>query len=273
MKHLQLAVLAFAVLSLCGCEGFNLPDVSFDAPFPGKNKKLTDILGEQLTIKTGDHTVTFDIVSTPYTNAIISADGEDTIFEGTVSRYRGRYYLSQRMNDTCYLIHTIKTQDNLVYGLNVFAQVDIMDSLIRDGKHPSLVRSMNEKMVRLHPEKKELRKLFIAVMEGVVPDTIIEMKKTLLATTDSLTNSSFEEEYVSLLKVYPNPASDVLNVELQEAEPVSYQLVDITGKVVQEGQFTATANQVSVNELPAGSYVLVVVDGDMRESVRVAVRR
>lgn len=62
-------------------------------------------------------------------------------------------------------------------------------------------------------------------------------------------------------KVYPNPATDVLNFdfETEEATDVMYILTDVTGRVLnvtQSSNVTSDTQSINVSELPAGVYML-----------------
>lgn len=78
-------------------------------------------------------------------------------------------------------------------------------------------------------------------------------------------NSSNTLELVKLansVDIFPNPASEVINVKLSRLEgystqnEVSYRIVDTTGKVVQTGVLNETINQLNIAKLPNGNYVL-----------------
>ncbi len=74
------------------------------------------------------------------------------------------------------------------------------------------------------------------------------------------------------VKVYPNPATDVLIVELenvQEQQTYSCQIVDALGKVVTEVVLPAGFfHQLDVSHLPGGMYHLVIGETGRRASVR-----
>jgi len=62
-------------------------------------------------------------------------------------------------------------------------------------------------------------------------------------------------------KVYPNPANNVLhiNVIIEKAEDVDYQIVDISGKVVKSGKFSSTEDAlISIDDLNSGSYFIII---------------
>ena len=70
------------------------------------------------------------------------------------------------------------------------------------------------------------------------------------------------------LLVYPNPAQDRLNLVFRLEQPglVNYHLADLLGRPVLQGRQQVAAEQaleLSLAELPAGAYLLVVdINGD-----------
>ncbi len=88
-----------------------------------------------------------------------------------------------------------------------------------------------------------------------------------------ISNVGIEEVMAGDLAIYPNPATDVLNVELNGSSMGAIaSLVDLTGRVVIDGrsfmqQGTLARTQLSLQGMPSGLYLLRVLDGD-RELVR-----
>ena len=61
----------------------------------------------------------------------------------------------------------------------------------------------------------------------------------------------------SLLKIYPNPSSEILNLKLPEGLlESSYQICNANGKIVQSGLIQAGTNQINISKLSAGIYCL-----------------
>lgn len=60
----------------------------------------------------------------------------------------------------------------------------------------------------------------------------------------------------SEMRVYPNPATDVLYIELPRATNEQWRIVDLTGKVVLTGTSTATLTMIDITTLAAGVYVV-----------------
>lgn len=62
------------------------------------------------------------------------------------------------------------------------------------------------------------------------------------------------------LKTYPNPASDILNIEVSESGSYSYILEDITGKIIKQGVLTNKKDMIQVNDLMNGNYLFQIYD-------------
>jgi hypothetical protein len=65
------------------------------------------------------------------------------------------------------------------------------------------------------------------------------------------------------INVYPNPAKDVINVELEKGlhKPIRYSLYDVTGKVAYGGLSGKNTFAITVAGLSRGIYVLKILDG------------
>jgi len=76
------------------------------------------------------------------------------------------------------------------------------------------------------------------------------------------------------IRVYPNPASGMLNIDLPvTGSKMSVSLLDATGRLVMADQLYAAQNKLHVDKLPAGLYqVIVTVDG-VSTTTRVVVGR
>ena len=61
------------------------------------------------------------------------------------------------------------------------------------------------------------------------------------------------------LSIYPNPAKGF--VVLHVYEPDSFKILNITGQVLQTGELSAGQNKISVQDLPAGFYILKTSGG------------
>lgn len=66
------------------------------------------------------------------------------------------------------------------------------------------------------------------------------------------------EEFQRQLKVFPNPATDHLNIEVPEN--VTIQFISVHGKIVKEGALTTGSNNIDISALPSSVYMVHFVD-------------
>ena len=69
-----------------------------------------------------------------------------------------------------------------------------------------------------------------------------------------------ETEFNISLQAYPNPTTDYLQlkVESEKLQDLSYQLFDITGKLIASKKITSTTETIRMENLPSASYFLKV---------------
>ena len=76
-----------------------------------------------------------------------------------------------------------------------------------------------------------------------------------------------ETELNILLTVFPNPTSDNLTLQISDYnnEKLSYQLFDMQGKQLSNGQITAQQTQINMNSLPTATYFINVVNQENKK--------
>lgn len=90
------------------------------------------------------------------------------------------------------------------------------------------------------------------------------------------TYASVEENDKLSVNTWPNPASDILSVQLSEVSGnMNYKLVDMNGRVVLFGNKTVNNNtiQISVETLSNGLYTLLVNNGQSSKTAKVVVQK
>ena len=235
---------------------------TFDSPFPKRNRDLSKILGDTLQLEGWCIGSDFKIVSNRKLNYIINIDTRDTLFKGTVCKYKDLYYLSEQVNDTAFRIFALKVTDSLIYGFRNYIQYFKIDSAVGHGKYPKLVKYVDSnKNIRLHPNKKELRKLFTYIMLDTDPCYIVHPSANIKVKEEEPVSANIEtEDFETLSKVYPNPASDIVNVDLYEKNKATpYYVSDMNGKIVLHGQFNEISNKIDLSQLANGNYNLSLV--------------
>ena len=77
------------------------------------------------------------------------------------------------------------------------------------------------------------------------------------------TGNSIEKEKEIL--IYPNPATDVITIEMGNTEPATIEILDITGKVVLIRNNQAQRATIDINNLPNGVYLVRVRSASQME--------
>jgi ELWxxDGT repeat protein len=86
-------------------------------------------------------------------------------------------------------------------------------------------------------------------------------------TPQNLATTSVEKQY---FKIYPNPTTDVLWIENDSLQKSwNYQLLDLLGKVFQEGKFNSNKNSISMGNYPSGIYILKLSSGGESQFIKI----
>lgn len=66
----------------------------------------------------------------------------------------------------------------------------------------------------------------------------------------------------SSISVYPNPVKDFLTIDFnsEKVDNSSFQLLDVSGKLINKGNLKNAKTQISANSLPAGMYILRITN-------------
>ncbi|MDN5627807.1 MAG: T9SS type A sorting domain-containing protein, partial [Weeksellaceae bacterium] len=67
------------------------------------------------------------------------------------------------------------------------------------------------------------------------------------------------------IQVYPNPASEVLNIKLNNAQKATFKIFDLAGQLVKESSSSDQLAEINISGLPKGVYILNINTG--KESV------
>lgn len=76
-----------------------------------------------------------------------------------------------------------------------------------------------------------------------------------------------QEEFTDTFSMYPNPASDKLNVRLNNGKQAFVELIDLLGNTVYSGEIDA-AKAIDIAHLNAGVYLVKVTTGNNVSSIR-----
>ena len=78
---------------------------------------------------------------------------------------------------------------------------------------------------------------------------------------------SINEADKTPFSIYPNPANDVVNIDLEEnKEWDRLQLIDVSGKVVIDKNITSNSITLNTSELDRGVYFINLIGEQKKES-------
>ena len=63
------------------------------------------------------------------------------------------------------------------------------------------------------------------------------------------------------VRLYPNPAQAVLNIEVATAQPFSFQIFDLSGKRLLQQEITSAQSSINISGLSAGVYIAEIQNG------------
>jgi hypothetical protein len=85
-------------------------------------------------------------------------------------------------------------------------------------------------------------------------------------------NTIYDTDFSKTVNVYPNPAKDILNIDVTNNKISTIQICDLTGKnVLRKKSLTKGANEINVSTLETGVYILRIksIDGIYTEKIMI----
>lgn len=288
MKHVYSIILIGFLFTSCIEEGKGEVigiKSTFDSPFPKRFKNLTWKFGDEFSVKNENDTLVFKVLfdrDNSY-NYIIQKQKNDTVFAGTVSKYRGMYYFNRKLNDSSYWISAVKIKNGIIRGFQTeWYQMKAWDSRFndlfissdKDKKCDSPILKYidsEKKIIRLSPNKKAMRIFYESIIDSLPADTLINylepISDTELKSEEAITalKETYDQEYEIIRKFYPNPAVNDVTIVLNEEGVFLFRIYDNSGKKVKEGLLTKSTNIINVSELTSGIYFVKVYDSKREE--------
>lgn len=92
-----------------------------------------------------------------------------------------------------------------------------------------------------------------AVQVGYSPE-LVAFVLNVVVGTDQIA------DVTPAFELFPNPTTDVLNIRLEEAKPVTWLALDALGRVIFRKQTTTDTHSFDVSNLAPGTYILTALD-------------
>ncbi len=90
--------------------------------------------------------------------------------------------------------------------------------------------------------------------------TLIAASHNYLIETCDTSTASISDDFIDKLMVYPNPAKEFIYINLSESKIKEYAVFDILGKQVLSKKNQENLENISINSLRKGVYLLKVID-------------
>lgn len=87
---------------------------------------------------------------------------------------------------------------------------------------------------------------------NIIVETILDFNNNTLSTSES--------DLGSLIKVYPNPTSDIVTIKFQNDFKGTYTLYDVLGKQILINTLNSIKTQFSIENYNSGMYLLFLKD-------------
>jgi hypothetical protein len=86
--------------------------------------------------------------------------------------------------------------------------------------------------------------------------TVAAGSTVVVSTLDTLANEDFVA--ITSFKIYPNPAKNVVNIEIKDSEVANLNILDINGRIVLTQKLSNTSNLIDIKNLASGTYLFKV---------------
>lgn len=261
----NILTLTFIAAILFGCEELE-PNVDFAEPIKGRTINLSNKVGESFQIARDNGTINYSLYfdkSTDY-NYLVKSD-TDTVFIGTVTKRNELFLLNRPLKNGKFAIHALKFTDSTVIGLETeWLQSNLINDRLNSGKYSNLIVD-TVGVNTVQAKKKDGKEIFRFVIEQLEPEKLISFELDYLTDNfekDTLISKSENQlitEKVLIKKVYPNPFTDNITIELTEKAPYVFKVFNVNGKHIKTSKLNTDNIKMELPNLKSGYYILKVL--------------
>lgn len=91
----------------------------------------------------------------------------------------------------------------------------------------------------------------------VVADALYETTQSFYIRTST---NSIEDFGMGAISIYPNPTEGLINIE--NCEGSTYEIFDVTGKVIANGAINSSTESISIDNSKTGNFTIRIINGD-----------
>lgn len=265
------------IISGCGESARREPArmVEYVKPIKKKTINLSNRLGEYISILRNNDTIEYCITYNRNTNLNYIVDNfNDTVFAGTVTKLKSMYLLNSELDNGNFRIYAIEFTDSTITGMETkYRQSELMIDELKKGKFSDAIVDTSDQFI-INPSKRTAAQIFKTVLQKldaekiIIDKELIEMINNLDYVEGGESNNVEEDENVMedkrlIVKAYPNPIMDILNVETNNTTIDSeYKLMDASGKILKKGSLKSGSAKIDCTFLNTGIYFLVIKEND-----------
>lgn len=283
------SLISFLIFVNFSCKYQNKNLTSFTGPFPKRAINFTNVAGDSIEFEqvryleskatlSDKNILCFDSIMDTMVckiffddktrfNLILDQHG-DTIFHGLISRFRGLFFCSTKINDTSWHIGAFKMKHGYFEGLiNIQDQSWFVHHYIdnhRDNKMIVLADTFTPSY-RLKPDKKEILPIFKSYLTNEIKYRIIdrnsnpEMLQLLEKPSKADLLKGFQIVEDSLIAdFYPNPAIDFVHIEFFAPGEYLAHFIHICGKRLKKVTLHNISEKISISDLTPGLYIVKI---------------
>lgn len=227
----------------------------------------TDIV--LLIDKTGSMDDDWDVVKKSLNEIMDFLSGYKNVRLGIASYGDKNYHLDfwYNMEDLSYDINKLQYfMDTYSTMGNPDTRESVNDAIVKTVNSMSWNPQSNRLMIIIGDAPSQLPPLSDYSMQEVID---ICKSQNVMFNLYPIVISSFRNDFrdapnrTNIAKVYPNPASDFIKIETNITDGLSYEIIDLTGKMLKTGQLYSKNETVTISYLPSGTYLLNVFNPDL----------
>ncbi|MCI5057732.1 MAG: T9SS type A sorting domain-containing protein [Flavobacteriales bacterium] len=265
MRKLLLSVLNGALFLLfpfiIGCEE-SQPEVYFQDFVSKRSFNLQEAFGKEFSIIHYNDTIPYSISydrETEYSHIILNKNEPDTIISAIATTFKEFILLNIPKKNGLLKTFVIQQDDSIINGFtDLWKQNDLLISALTE--QPQIIRDSSEFSIVLSHKKRECKKLFRNITEKLKQDTILISEFNMNSdNTDSTAIHPEIQPSDFSSKVYPNPFSNQLNIEMDSEDNYDINLTNTSGQTILNQKCTGNSTQLTnLQSIPAGNYILTI---------------
>lgn len=195
------------------------------------------------------------------------ATGDD--FKSVVNTVSGRdftWFFDQWYYGEGFPTHNLvykQEGNNLVFTVSQSASYPSVTPLFKMLMEYKVQTSLGDTLIRVFQEYPS--QTFVVGIQGTVTNMSIDPNEWTLDAPGTVVVGIDNPKSEFAYNIYPNPANDqyiTLSLDTKSSNALDYQIFDLSGRLIIDGQAWRGNNQIAISSLEQGTYLVRISDGD-----------